>query len=51
MFPEETGSANKRKKKGKKEAVVVSSGLVSQVRRGRNVLSCDDSIELEPSMK
>lgn len=51
MFPEETGSAKERRKKGKKEAVVVSSGLVSQVRRRRNVLRCDDSIELEPSMK
>lgn len=57
MFPEETENAKERKRKERKRKrlfegmVVVSTVLVSQVHRRRNVLRCDDSIALESSMK
>lgn len=57
MFPEETESAKERKRRGRKRKrlfegmAVVSSALVSQVHHRKNVLCCDDSIALEPSMK
>ncbi len=46
------GKRRERKRKGLFEGMaVVSSALVSQVHHRRNVLCCDDSIAVEPSMK
>ena len=55
MFPEETERVKERKRKERKRLfegmALVSSVLASQVHHRRNVLRCDDSIVLKPSMK